>query len=314
LEHDIGIVNRACNEVCTSPRFRKLMGIVLNVGNKLNNPGENGPSGAATAFTIHSLLKLNQAKSVDRKTTFLHFVVQVAKRNDECLIHFKKELSSVFKAEKIFWDHCSDGVKELEAELNNVKKLAIRQIMSNSSLSSMSISIQELENSNMSDFPSEVTDALSQSFVGKFLLLAIEKISLVRKEMERSNQSYSQLLDYFHEQGNMQPHEVFSILIQFSKNFDTAKSEIEKNEKAEERQKKLLKKQGARNNNEAKESSFQTKMDSTLDQLNKSDNLRNTAKCPKKSNIGNKKTSTPKNEPCFGSVLNELTAKFKAKD
>ena len=52
---------------------------------------------AATAFSITSLLKLNDAKSMNKKTAFLNYVVTVAKQNDESMLDFKGEIPSLFK-------------------------------------------------------------------------------------------------------------------------------------------------------------------------------------------------------------------------
>ena len=81
---------------------------------------------AASAFSITSLQKLNQTKSMNKKITILHYVVTVARRDDQSLLYFKGDLPSVFKSEKIFRDHCLNGAKELEAQLTNVIKLILK--------------------------------------------------------------------------------------------------------------------------------------------------------------------------------------------
>lgn len=45
--------------------------------------------GQTTGFTLDSLLKLNTAKAFDKKTSILHYLVMIARRNDPTLLDFK---------------------------------------------------------------------------------------------------------------------------------------------------------------------------------------------------------------------------------
>lgn len=45
--------------------------------------------GQTTGFTLDSLLKLNTAKAFDKKTSILHYLVMLARRNDPTLLDFK---------------------------------------------------------------------------------------------------------------------------------------------------------------------------------------------------------------------------------
>jgi hypothetical protein len=73
-------VELACDELKNSDHFRKLLGIVLNLGNHLNTAGTTGKQKAG-AFSLNSLLELSQAKAFDKKTTFLQYVVLVVQRD-----------------------------------------------------------------------------------------------------------------------------------------------------------------------------------------------------------------------------------------
>ena len=171
--------------------------------------------GAATAFSITSLLKLNHAKSMDKRTTFLHYVVTVAKRNDESLLYFKEDLPSVFKSEKVFWDYCLNGAKELEAQLHNVIKLVLN--------SSRMVDIEKC------DFSTKEMEILSSTYVGQFVLDAVLKINVLKQQIDTTNNSYTQLLEYFHEE-SIPSHEFFNVIVQFSRNFDTAKADVDADE------------------------------------------------------------------------------------
>jgi len=218
LENDAILIDDACSELSNSLRLRKLLGIVLNVGNRVNE-------GAATAFSITSLLKLNHAKSMDKRTTFLHYVVTVAKRNDESLLYFKEDLPSVFKSEKVFWDYCLNGAKELEVQLHNVIKLVLN--------SSRMVDIEKC------DFSTKEMEILSSTYVGQFVLDAVLKINVLKQQIDTTNNSYTQLLEYFHEE-SIPSHEFFNVIVQFSRNFDTAKADVDADEIAKKRGKKSM--------------------------------------------------------------------------
>ena len=132
LSSDVFSIEKACDEISNSVRLRKLFGIVLNIGNRLNTAGP-GQKRKAGAFSIKSLLKLNQAKAFDNKTTFLHYVVLVVRRNSEKLLDFKDDLPTVFKADKIYWDQCVSELEEVETQLENVRKIALHEAKSSNS-------------------------------------------------------------------------------------------------------------------------------------------------------------------------------------
>lgn len=56
----INILMKACDDVQTSPRFRKLMGMILMLGNKINTGGSGKE---AAGFTIDTLLKLEEVSN-----------------------------------------------------------------------------------------------------------------------------------------------------------------------------------------------------------------------------------------------------------
>ena len=63
----------ACTELKGSKTFAKLLGAVLKAGNSLNRGTFRGD---AQAFKLDNLLKLDDVKGADGKTTLLHFVIK----------------------------------------------------------------------------------------------------------------------------------------------------------------------------------------------------------------------------------------------
>lgn len=113
--------------------------------------------------------------------------------------------------------------------MNNVIKLALKSDQS----SSTKISI------DICDFSTKEMEILSSTYVGQFVLDAVLKISVLKQQIDTTNQSYTQLLQYFHEE-TLQPHEFFNVIVRFSRNFDSAKAEVEADEKAKKRGKKSV--------------------------------------------------------------------------
>lgn len=221
--------------------MRKLFGIVLNIGNRLNTAGP-GEKRKAGAFSIKSLLKLNQAKAFDNKTTFLHYVVLVVQRNNEDLLDFKEDLPTVSKADKIFWDQCVNELEEVETQLENVRKLALYEAKSKKVVYQLPNKKKQTQEDVDSDDLSVASMSLEEEVamlrstkIGMFALSAIKKVSQLRERVDTAKNKFSQLLEYFGEDGEnskMQPHELLQIISTFCRNFDAAREDVVKMEKA----------------------------------------------------------------------------------
>ena len=226
-------IERACEELSNSIRLRKLLGVVLNIGNRLNTAGPT-QKGKAGAFTLNSLLKLNQAKAFDKKTTFLHYVVLVTRRNNEDLLGFKDDLTNVMKAEKIYWDQCVTDLEEVENQLENVRKLALYEARSKGRRRNR---LKERDDESLSDVSltlEKEVEYLRSTKVGLFVLKSIKKVSALREQVETTKEKWYNVLEYFGEEDkkNMQPHKLFKILVTFCKDFDAAHQDVLREEKA----------------------------------------------------------------------------------
>eukprot|EP00804_Cyclotella_cryptica_P030487 CCRYP_008544-RD/>CCRYP_008544-RD protein AED:0.19 eAED:0.19 QI:217/0.8/0.83/1/0.8/0.83/6/602/2020 len=240
---DVFSIEKACDELSNSIRLRKLFGIVLNIGNRLNTAGP-GEKRKAGAFTIKSLLKLNQAKAFDNKTTFLHYVVLVVQRNNEYLLDFKDDLPTTLKADKIFWDQCVNELEEVETQLENVRKLALHEAKSSKFIYSLPNKSKDQEDNDSDDLSiasmslEDEVALLRSTKIGMFALSAIKKVSQLRERVDTARDKFCQLLEYFGEDGdssNMQPHELFEIISTFCRNFDVARDDVMKMEKEKKR-------------------------------------------------------------------------------
>jgi len=241
IYNDTVAVEAACDNLCNSVRLRQLMGIVLTFGNRLNTAG-NGQTKAG-AFTLDSLLKLNQAKAFDKKTTFLHYIVLIVRRNNELLLRFKDDLPNVFKADRIYWDQCVTDLEEVENQLENVRKIALYQARHAMAYrfrrKKREDDEESLSDGEVSLSLEEEVEALRATPIGLFTLSAIKLVSSLRDKVEETKAKYARTLEYFGEdstESNMQPHELFNTIVAFCRDFDKAKELVFANEKKQQRE------------------------------------------------------------------------------
>ena len=231
-------VEAACDELTNSVRLRRLLGIILEFGNRLNTAG-NGKRKAG-AFKLESLLKLNQAKAFDKKTTFLHFIILLVQRNNELLLNFKDDLPTVFKADKVYWDQCISDLEEVENQLENVRKIALYQARQAQAYrhrrKKREDDDESLSDGDVSLSLEEEVEALRATPVGLFTLSAIKYVSSLRDKVDDTRDKYARLLEYFGEDESMQPHALFNVIVAFSRDFDKAKEQVFSNEKRKQRE------------------------------------------------------------------------------
>ena len=68
-------------------RFKKVLKTILKIGNQLND--QEGAERQA-GFTVDSLLKLQNAKAFDKKTSILQYVVTLIHRSDVNCLYFNE--------------------------------------------------------------------------------------------------------------------------------------------------------------------------------------------------------------------------------
>lgn len=236
---DARLVQKACDEIMGSSRLRKVLGIVLNLGNRLNmaGPATKEPAGA---ITLDSLVKLNQPRAFDRKTTFLQYVASIVRRNNAPLCHFKDELSAVFIAEKILWESTIGELKRMEQELESVRRLALYHALESDHVKASSQGSVNGDSIAAMNIPSKLSvteemDLLRKTSIGKFTLDACESLAGALDEVDTAKTSYNALLRYFGEEDSStaQPNDVFHTIVTFSKDFEAALVAVIESEKAE---------------------------------------------------------------------------------
>ena len=201
---DSRLVQSACDEVMSSSRLRRLLGVLLQMGNRLNSAGQSRKV-KASAVRLQSLARLSQGKAFDRKTTFLQYVAGIMHRSSPDSVQLRDELPTLRCAEKVGIDQMKEDVAELEARITGLRQMALR--MGGGALS-----------------PEVEVEVLHSTPIGRFTLDACLKMASVYNEMEGVKQAYSTLLHYFGEgqpEGAPLPN-VFCLLSIFCNQLETA--------------------------------------------------------------------------------------------
>ncbi|KAL1455142.1 hypothetical protein WDU94_009258 [Cyamophila willieti] len=118
IEPKIKSVMEASREVTRSRRLRRLLELVLALGNYMNK----GARGNASGFRLTSLNKLVDTKSSSsRGVTLLHYLVELAEKRFKEVLKLEEDLSHVKEASKV-------SMKELECDMtqlrNNLKEVS----------------------------------------------------------------------------------------------------------------------------------------------------------------------------------------------
>ena len=123
----IKILSQACNELNSSEKFVKILGLVLRVGNHINCGNTRGNAGG---FHLSVLSKLITYKGVEPKFSLLHFIVQqIFERNEE-LLPFFEDISTVGKAIDASVEGILAEIDLMKQQLNKIKKT--RELIANS--------------------------------------------------------------------------------------------------------------------------------------------------------------------------------------
>ncbi|KAL1489955.1 hypothetical protein ABEB36_013878 [Hypothenemus hampei] len=112
-------VMEASREVSRSRRLRRLLEIVLALGNYMNR----GARGNASGFRLASLNRLADTKSSSAKgTTLLHYLVQILEKKFKDVLRLDEDLPHVRIAAKVSLGELSKDMAQLRAGLKDVAR------------------------------------------------------------------------------------------------------------------------------------------------------------------------------------------------
>ena len=130
---EANLLERACLTILSSVRLRKLLAIILSLGNRLNTAGKGREDKAVAGIPLSALSQLEQVKSIDTKTSFLQYVVAVIQRNHPNMLHeIHSELDCVVLAERIQYDQWQEKIRTTEKQIESLKQIALSEAIGKS--------------------------------------------------------------------------------------------------------------------------------------------------------------------------------------
>jgi hypothetical protein len=214
---DARLIHTACDEIMSAFCFRKVLGIVLHLGNLLNTTGSSSKD-MAGALKVESLLKLHQAKAFDKKTTFLQYAASVIRRNSPTLLQIKDDLRTLTLAKKVNWEQSLDELENMEASLSEIRQLALA---SGAEDSQSRVGISEGEASLIAE---EEVRCLQSTYIGSFTVDASLRMASAYGDIESSKRAFLAFLNYFGEEERFDigPQKFLGTLSLFCGNFNAA--------------------------------------------------------------------------------------------
>ncbi|XP_051929352.1 protein diaphanous homolog 2 isoform X6 [Hippocampus zosterae] len=161
IRPDIMNVTFACEEVKKSEGFRKLLELVLVVGNYMNAGSRNAQT---FGFNVNFLCKLRDTKSISQNTTLLHFLAEKCDEAYPEILRFPEELEHVESASKV-------SAEILKSSLTTMERHIVR--LEN-----------DIENFPKSDDPQDKFVEKMSGFC-KHAREQYEKLSIMHKNMQK---------------------------------------------------------------------------------------------------------------------------------
>ena len=244
----------SCEEVQKSVRLRKLMAMILMLGNRINTGGEGN---MAHGFTLDALLKLDEAKAFDKKTSVLQYLVKLVKANEPDLLNVHEEMPSIGHAENVIVDGLVSELNELHSQLNSVKGTAaaegkrirkgkdpLGKLSPLDRLRQQKTKIKDIEGVNMYN----KAEAVDLTAMEKFTMYADKRTKEGFARIEEVQENFKGVLTYFGENPAMTSSDFFGTLNKFVAAFDSALEVVKRMEAmkiAEEKKEAALEKKEA---------------------------------------------------------------------
>ena len=162
-----------------------------------------------------------KAKTFDKKTSILHYLVKLVKSNEESLLAFKDDIAPVFDAQRILLDTTCEELKKLSKDYEYTRGIIDNYIENKEK----NVRIHRTQNVNIYNSPCGVTK------IEKFIENANTSMEDALSASKDIKEKYRALLLYFGEDETMTSDEFFGTIQSFVTAFDTAHNQIIAQEK-----------------------------------------------------------------------------------
>lgn len=119
VKPDIVAGTAACEEVKNSLKFKKILELILLLGNYMNSGSKNGQ---AFGFEISFLTKLTSTKDIENKQTLLHYLVDTIERKFPDCLNFVKELEHVDRASRVSMENVQRTLRQMDSNIRNLEQ------------------------------------------------------------------------------------------------------------------------------------------------------------------------------------------------
>jgi Formin Homology 2 Domain len=185
-----------------------------------------------------SVLLLCKAKAFDKKTSVLHYLVKLIKRNNESLLGLRDDLRHLKEAEFVVLDNLCGEIKSLKEEIEPVLQIVKAQaedLEEKGQLTQMSI--KELAEQKTSvrtvgcvPLYNKMEHHTGRTPMERFTLNAAGRIEDALVYTETVKVKFSKVLDYFGEDSNIASNDFFGTMNTFLNDFTKAVDHVTKEE------------------------------------------------------------------------------------
>uniref|UniRef100_A0A8C1FJ00 Formin-like 3 n=2 Tax=Cyprinus carpio TaxID=7962 RepID=A0A8C1FJ00_CYPCA len=204
LTPQLNAIIAASASVKSSPKLKKILEIILALGNYMNS----SKRGSVYGFKLQSLDLLLDTKSTDRKMTLLHYIALVVKEKYPELAAFYNELHFVDKAAAVSLENVLLDVKELGKGMDLVRR---------------ECSLHD------------------HAVLKGFLQTSDTQLDKLQKDAKTAEEAFSNVVLYFGESPKTTPPSVFfPVFVRFIKAYKEAVEENEQRKKQEEAMREKL--------------------------------------------------------------------------
>uniref|UniRef100_A0A8C1X5E5 Formin-like 3 n=1 Tax=Cyprinus carpio TaxID=7962 RepID=A0A8C1X5E5_CYPCA len=204
LTPQLNAIIAASASVKSSPKLKKILEIILAVGNYMNS----SKRGSVYGFKLQSLDLLLDTKSTDRKMTLLHYIALVVKEKYPELAAFYNELHFVDKAAAVSLENVLLDVRELGKGMDLVRR---------------ECSLHD------------------HTVLKGFLQTSDTQLDKLQKDAKTAEEAFSNVVLYFGESPKTTPPSVFfPVFVRFIKAYKEAVEENEQRKKQEEAMREKL--------------------------------------------------------------------------
>ncbi|XP_005091796.1 formin-like protein isoform X2 [Aplysia californica] len=200
LQPQINAVIAASMSLKNSHKVRKIMEIILALGNYMNS----NKRGAVYGFKLQSLDMLVDTKSGDKKSTLMHFLVLTVQDKFPDLLNFDSELRFLDKAAVVSMENINTDIHELERGMELTKRESVLR-------------------KDSRDHPVILKDFLSNSE---------DKFKKLLADVKTAQDAYKKVVEFYGENPrSISPAQFFSQFVRFVASFKQAILDNERRKK-----------------------------------------------------------------------------------